>query len=87
MIEHVAVDGEDGENAAAQNGAVEVSPGIDVPAEPASPGVSEDAPNVDELEGRLDDLQSAMDQIQVGDLDAAERAIEALEDRMGSARD
>ncbi|MFT7476408.1 MAG: hypothetical protein ACI81L_003361 [Verrucomicrobiales bacterium] len=73
MIEHVAADGEDGEN--------------DVLEESAARDVCQDAPNVDELEGRLHDLQSAMDQIQVGDLDAAERAIEALEDRIGSARD
>ncbi len=45
------------------------------------------SPDVDELEDRLRDLQGAMDQIQTGDLDAAEHAIEALEQRMGSARD
>ena len=44
-------------------------------------------PNVDELEGRLRDLQSAMEQLQTGDLDGAERAVEALEDRIGSQRD
>lgn len=45
------------------------------------------SPDVDELEDRLRDLQGAMDQIQTGDLDAAERAIEALEGRMESTRD
>lgn len=44
-------------------------------------------PNVDELEDRLRDLQSAMEQLQTGDLDGAERAIEALEDRIGSRQD
>ena len=44
-------------------------------------------PDVDELEDRLRDLQSAMDQIQSGDLDAAERGIEALEGQMKSTRD
>ena len=37
---------------------------------------------VDELEGRLSDLQGAMDQLQSGDLDGAEQAIEALEARV-----
>lgn len=41
-------------------------------------------PGVDELEDRLRDLQGAMDKIQSGDLDAAEQAIETLEQRMGS---
>jgi TolA-binding protein len=45
------------------------------------------SPDVDELEDRLRDLQGAMDQIQTGDLDAAEQAIEALEHRMESTRD
>ncbi len=45
------------------------------------------SPDVDELEDRLRDLQGAMDQIQTGDLDAAEQAIEALEQRMESTRD
>ncbi len=45
------------------------------------------ATNVDELEDRLRDLQTAMDQLQTGDLDGAERAIETLEDRIGSRRD
>lgn len=45
------------------------------------------SPDVDALEDRLRDLQGAMDQIQTGDLDAAERAIEALEARMESTRD
>lgn len=45
------------------------------------------SPDVDELENRLRDLQGAMDQIQTGDLDAAEQAIEALEQRMESTRD
>ena len=44
-------------------------------------------PDVDELENRLRDLQGAMDQIQTGDLDAAEQAIEALEQRMKSTRE
>lgn len=43
--------------------------------------------NVDELEDRVRDLQGAMERIQSGDLDGAERAIEALEQRMGSTRD
>jgi hypothetical protein len=75
MIEDVA-----GEVEGRENEAVDEPAGI---AELDSP-VSKDAPNVDELEGRLQDLQGAMDQIQSGDLEAAERAIEALEDRMGS---
>lgn len=44
-------------------------------------------PDVDELEDRLRDLQGAMDHLQTGDLDGAERAIEALEERMESTRD
>lgn len=39
--------------------------------------------SVDELESHLGDLQGAMDQLQSGDLDAAERAIESLEQRIG----
>lgn len=41
-----------------------------------------DAPNVDELQARLAELQTAMDQLQSGDLDAAEAAIEQLEKAM-----
>ena len=59
-------------------------------AEPSA-AVSEKAPasspGVDELEDRLHDLQVAMDQIEAGDLDEAERAIELLEERIASSRD
>jgi hypothetical protein len=44
-------------------------------------------PSVDHLEDRLRDLQGAMEQIQSGDLDGAEQAIEALEQRMETTRD
>lgn len=44
-------------------------------------------PDVNELEDRLRDLQGAMEHLQTGDLDGAERAIEALEERMESTRD
>jgi uncharacterized protein involved in exopolysaccharide biosynthesis len=47
----------------------------------------EASPGVDELENRLRELQIAMDQIEAGDLDEAERAIELLEDRIASQRD
>lgn len=46
-----------------------------------------DGPTVDALESQLRDLQGAMDQLQSGDLDAAERTIEALEQSVGSTRD
>lgn len=39
-------------------------------------------PDVDDLQARLADLQAAMDQLQSGDLDAAEAAIEQLEKAM-----
>lgn len=60
--------------------------------ETTSPSVPENSkitgsPDVDELEDRLRDLQGAMDQLQSGDLDAAERAIEALEARVDTLRD
>ena len=54
----------------------------ELPAADQPPG-----PDVNELEDRLRDLQSAMGQLQTGDLDGAERAIEALEDRIGPPRD
>jgi hypothetical protein len=57
--------------------------GVEEPAAKEQPPV----PNVDELEDRLRDLQSAMEQLQTGDLDGAEHAIEALEDRIGSRPD
>ena len=51
--------------------------------EHAGPAEPSDVVNtVDELEGRLSDLQGAMDQLQSGDLDGAEQAIEALEARV-----
>lgn len=40
-------------------------------------------PAVDELEARLRDVDAAMELLQAGELDAAERAIEALESRVG----
>lgn len=47
----------------------------------------DDGPSVDALESQLRDLQGAMDQLQSGDLDAAERTIEALEQSVGGTRD
>lgn len=55
---------------------------LSVPEAPTNAGT----PGVDELEDRLRDLQGAMDQLQSGDLDAAERAIEALEARVETLR-
>lgn len=55
---------------------------LSVPETPTTTGT----PDVDELEDRLRDLQGAMDQLQSGDLDAAERAIEALEARVETLR-
>jgi len=40
-------------------------------------------PEVDELEERLRDVDAAMELLQSGELDAAEAAIEALENRVG----
>lgn len=59
------------------------------PVEPADTmtAAADDTPTVDELESRLRDLQGAMDQLQSGELDAAEQAIESLEGRMNSTRD
>ena len=37
-----------------------------------------DMPSVDELEGRLNDVESAMNQLQAGELDSAEAAIDTL---------
>ena len=56
-----------------------------VESESADP--TSDAPDVDELELRLADLQRAMDQLQAGDLDGAEAAVEALEKQLAAARD
>ncbi len=67
---------------------VAVDEALDVVAEAAEQAAPEDGgPSVDELEDRLRDLQGAMDKIQSGDLDAAERAIESLEQRMETTRD
>lgn len=44
------------------------------------------SPGVDELHDRLRALQVAMDQLEAGDLDEAERAIDLLEDRIASLR-
>ncbi len=46
--------------------------------------VEQDAPDVDELELRLADLQAAMDQLQAGDLDGAEAAVVALEEKLAA---
>jgi len=51
-------------------------------AEGVQPDAGGDTPTVDALEAQLRDLQGAMDQLQSGDLDAAERTIEALEESM-----
>lgn len=60
-----------------------------VPDDVEEPAADDQAavPHVDELEDRVRDLQGAMDQLQSGDLDGAERAIEALEDRISTRRD
>ena len=42
------------------------------------------APGVDDLQARLAELQGAMHQLQSGDLDAAEAAIDALENAMAA---
>lgn len=79
-----------------ENAPVEASGHEEPVVAPQHEGVGEEAavdataapvPDVDELEDRLRDLQGAMDHLQTGDLDGAERAIEALEERMESTRD
>lgn len=45
-----------------------------------------DSPTVDALEEQLGRLQGAMDKLQSGDLDGAERSIEALEQQMSNLR-
>jgi|GEM_PF-2387994 len=75
-------DGQVHDDAQASDEAPEIAP------EAAEEAATEDfGPSVDELEERLRDLQGAMDKIQSGDLDAAERAIESLEQGMETARD
>jgi len=41
--------------------------------------------DVDELEGRLSDVEDAMARLASGELDAAERSIESLTERIGEA--
>lgn len=53
-------------------------------ASPADPDA--DSPSVDALEDQLGKLQGAMDRLQAGDLDGAERTIEALEQQMSGLR-
>ncbi len=78
---------EDAETVAVDE-SVAVDEALDVVAEAAEEATADDSgPSVDELEDRLRDLQGAMDKIQSGDLDAAERAIESLEQRMETTRD
>ena len=50
-------------------------------------GPNVEGPSVDALEDRLRDLQGAMDKLQSGDLDAAEQAINTLEQQMETTRD
>ena len=67
---------------------VAVDEALEIASEVAEGAAADDSgPSVDELEDRLRDLQGAMDKIQSGDLDAAERAIESLEQRMETTRD
>ena len=40
-------------------------------------------PDVDELESRVHEVERVMAQLQDGDVEAADRAIDALEDRVG----
>jgi len=44
-------------------------------------------PSVDELELRMNDVEAAMQMLQAGELDAAEAAITALEERIGRRSD
>jgi len=48
--------------------------------------LTDGAPTVDALEDQLGRLQGAMDKLQQGDLDGAERTIEALEADLSSLK-
>lgn len=48
---------------------------------------SDEPPSVDELELRMNDVDAAMQLLQNGELDAAEAAIAALEQRIGRRSD
>lgn len=53
----------------------------------AEPPNTDEPPSVDELEHRMNDVEAAMQLLQNGELDAAEAAIAALEERIGLRSD
>jgi len=86
MIEEVESTNDAAEQSELADGATATQAADNTPTGPDDSS-AEATETVDELEDRVRDLQGAMEKIQSGDLDGAEQAIEALEERIASTRD